>query len=54
MKTIIFFLIVEINEKKTETMIGTFSKIIDVEITFFVRNDQLLITFLAMAYFSPF
>ena len=54
MKTIFFFLIDVINEKKAETMIGIFSKIIDIEIPFFVRDDQLLIAFVAITYFSPF
>ena len=54
MKTIFFFLIDVKNEKKAETMIGMFTKIIDIEIPFFVRDDQLLIAFVAITYFSPF
>ena len=40
--------------KKLKQLIETLSKIIDIEITFFVQNDQLLIAFLAMAILFSF
>ena len=54
MKTIFFFLLVKSMRKKLKQLTETLSKIIDIEITFFVQNDQLLIAFLAMAILFSF